>query len=250
MHRRIVIGLAALLGATGVAWAGTVTLHGSSTVTNLIVAPNKAEIEKLSGQQIDVVGNGSQRGLVDLLANKAQIAMLSAPLEDEVSKLNEKQPGAADAAKLRAHRIGETRVAFVVHPTNQVRSLSNAQLAGIFSGKIGNWRDVGGPDLPVVIAAAQPGDGLRSMVESTLLAGASLPAETRAVPNASQVAKIVAQLPGAIGVVSPPAIDQSVAELRGDAPIVQPLILVTMGEETAEMRAVIDAAGKVGKSSR
>jgi phosphate transport system substrate-binding protein len=240
--------LATALCTIGSAWAGSVSMHGSSTVTNLIVGPNKAEIEKLSGQQIDIVGNGSQRGLVDLLASKAQIAMISAPLEDEVGKLNEKQPGAADAAKLRVYRIGETRVAFAVHPTNQVRSLTNAQLASIFAGKVRNWRELGGPDQAVVIVAAQPGDGLRSIVEATLLAGASLPAETRAMSNAPQVAKIVAQLPGAIGIVSPPAIDQTVAELHGDASIVQPLLLVTRGDETAEMRAVISAAEKVGKA--
>jgi hypothetical protein len=67
--------------------------------------------------------------------------------------------------------------------------------------------------------------------------------------NATQVAKVVSQLPGGIGIVAPTAIDSSVAELRGDTPIVQPLILVTMGEETAEIRQVLDAVAHAGKSS-
>jgi ABC-type phosphate transport system substrate-binding protein len=185
---------------------------------------------------------------MDLVAGKAQIAMISAPLEDEAKKLNRKTPGAVDVARLKTHQIGESRVAFVVHPGNTVKSLTNAQLADIFAGKIKNWKDVGGPDLLIVIVTAQPGDGLRAMVEATLLKGGELPTETRAMSNVTQVPKVVSQLPGGIGIVAPISIDSSVVELRGDTPIVQPLILVTMGEETPEIRRVLDAAAKASRS--
>jgi phosphate transport system substrate-binding protein len=240
--------LSLLVATMNMAAAGQVSLHGSTTVNNAILTPKKAEIEKASGQQLDVVGNGSGRGIADLVAGKAQIAMISAPLEDEVKKLNEKTPGSVDGARLKAHQIGVTRVAFAVHPSNTVNSLTNAQLADVFTGKIKNWKEIGGADQPIVIVAAQSGDGLRSMVEATLIKGGSLPGDTRAMSNANQVAKIVSQLPGAIGILAPGAIDSSVVELRGDAPIVQPLILVTMGDETAEIKQVLEAAATAGKS--
>jgi hypothetical protein len=95
----------------------------------------------------------------------------------------------------------------------------------------------------------RPRDGLRAMVEANLLGGADLPTGARAMTNATQVAKVVSQLPGGIGIVAAASLDGSVAELRGDDPIVQPLILVTMGEETSEVRRVIEAATAAGKSS-
>jgi phosphate transport system substrate-binding protein len=231
-----------------VAAAGQVSLHGSTTVNNMILTPKKAEIEKASGQQLDVVANGSGRGIADLVAGKAQIAMISAPLEVEVKKINEKTPGSVDAARLKAYQIGETRVAFAVHPSNTVKSLTNAQLSDVFAGKIKNWKEIGGADQPIVIVTAQPGDGLRSMVEATLIKGVSLPGDTRAMSNVTQVPKIVSQLPGAIGILAPGAIDNSVIELRGETPIAQPLILVTMGDETAEVHQVLEAAAAAGKS--
>jgi phosphate transport system substrate-binding protein len=239
--------LSLVLATTSIAAAGQVSLHGSTTVNNMILTPKKAEIEKASGQQLDIVGNGSGRGIVDLIDGKAQIAMISAPLEDEVKKLNEKTPGAVDGTRLKAHQIGESRVAFAVHPSNAVKSLTNAQLTDVFVGKIKNWKEIGGADQPIVVVAAQPGDGLRAMVESSLIKGSSLPSDTRAMPNATQVPKIVSQRPGAIGILAPASIDSSVAELRGETSIVQPLILVTMGEETAEIKQVIEAAAKAGK---
>jgi phosphate transport system substrate-binding protein len=94
--------LSLVIATMHMAAAGQVTLHGSTTVNNAIMVPKKAEIEKASGQQLDIVGNGSGRGIVDLVEGKAQIAMISAPLEDEVKKLNEKTPGSVDAGRLKA----------------------------------------------------------------------------------------------------------------------------------------------------
>ena len=241
--------LAVVLVGTQALWAGQVSLHGSTTVMNTIIGPNKTEIERQSGQQLELVGNGSQRGIADLVAGRAQIAMISAPLAQEVRKVNEKTQGGIDVGHLKAHQIGKTTVAFAVHQSNAVRTLTNRQLADVFTGKVKNWKELGGADQEIIIVTAQPGDGLRAMVEANLLDGADLPTGARAMTNATQIAKVVSQLPGGIGIVAPTSLDGSVAELRGDDPIVQPLVLVTMGEETSEVRRVIEAAIIAGRSS-
>lgn len=249
MLRIVLAGVVAAMSIHASAFAEPVSLNGSTTVMNTILAPKKSEIEQLSGQTIAITGNGSGRGIIDLVGGKAQIAMISAPLEEEVKKLNEKQPGSVDIAKLKPHQIGEARVAFAVHPSNAVKSLADAQFADILAGKVTNWKEVGGADQPIVIVAAGPGDGVRSMVEAAVLKGASLPAGTRALSNATQIVKVVAQLPGALGVIAAVSLDATVAELKSGKPISQPLILVTMGEEAPAIRQVIDAATKVGKAS-
>jgi phosphate transport system substrate-binding protein len=248
MRSVVPIAFAVILAGTQAAWAGQVSLHGSTTVMNAIMVPNKAEIEKRSGEQLEIVGNGSQRGIADLAAGRAQIAMISAPLAEEVTKVNEANPGTIDARHLNAYQIGESRVAFAIHPSNTVRPATNSQLAEIFSGKTKNWRELGGADREIIIVTAQPGDGLRTMVETSLLNGMKLPPGTRAMTNATQIVKVVSQLPGAIGIVAPRSLDGSVAELRSDKPIGQPLILVTMGEETSEVRRVVEAAIIAAKS--
>jgi hypothetical protein len=100
MHRvfRFAFGILASLVATA-AGAEPISLHGSTTVMNLLVQPHKARIEAISGQEITIFGNGSQRGLADLIAGKAQIAMISAPLDLEVGKLDEMPPGSIDLAE-------------------------------------------------------------------------------------------------------------------------------------------------------
>jgi phosphate transport system substrate-binding protein len=229
------------------AGAEPIFLNGSTTVIRVLIGPHQAEIEAASGQQIVITGNGSQRGLADLMAGKAQVAMISAPLELEIAKINAKQPGAIDLDRLRAHVVGAARVAFAVHPDNPVRRLSPDQLTDVLIGKTQNWREVGGLDQGIIIVTAQPGDGLRTMVESTLLPGRVLAKDARAMTNATQIAKVVAQVPGAIGIVATASLDSSVAEIKQDAALITPLILVTIGDGTPQVRRVIDAVAKLGQ---
>jgi len=59
MQKLPLVVLSLVLATTSMAAAGQVSLHGSTTVNNMILTPKKAEIEKASGQQLDIVGNGS-----------------------------------------------------------------------------------------------------------------------------------------------------------------------------------------------
>ena len=239
------IGILALL--VGAASAQPIFLSGSTTVMNMLVTPHEAEIEAASGQHIVVTGNGSQRGLADLITGKAHVAMISAPLALEVGKLNANQRSAIGLARLNAHVVGAARVAFAVHPDNPVRRLSPDQLTDVLAGKTENWREVGGRDERVIIVTAQPGDGLRTMVENTLLAGRKLTSDARAMTNATQIARIVAQVPGALGIVAGASLNSSIAEITQDAALTIPLILVTIGDETPQVRQVIDAVAKLGQ---
>jgi phosphate transport system substrate-binding protein len=233
--------LAALLALGSIAQANTVSIHGSTTVSSAVLMPHKAEIEQTSGETLDIVANGSGRGLADLAAGHADMAMISAPLETEVAASNAKTPGSLDPARLVAHQIGEARVAFVVHPSNPVTELTLAQITAILSGKITRWSEVGGADQPIVVVAAGPGDGVRSVVERRLLDGATIPAQVREMPNAPQIAQVVAQLPAALGVTSAASLRPGVTVLKTDQTLGQPLILVTMGPASEDATKVIGA---------
>lgn len=248
MLRALSLALGVSILVAGGSNAQPISLSGSTTVINNLIMPNKAAIEVASGQQIELVGNGSQRGLADLLAGKTQIAMISAPLDEEVKKLVQSKAAALDPSRMVAHPVGEARVAFCVHPTNTVRSLPDSQIADVLAGQITNWRELGGVNLPIVVVSAQPGDGVRSMVEIKLLKDREFTKDARVMTGVLQVAKVVAQLPGGLGLVTAKNIDASVAELRGDEAIIQPLILVTIGEGSAEIRRVIEAVAEAGGS--
>ncbi|MGO8915420.1 MAG: substrate-binding domain-containing protein [Stellaceae bacterium] len=239
-----VVSLILTLG-TSIACAETVEVHGSTTVSASLLTPKKADIEKAAGVELQIVGNGSGRGLADLVAGTVKLAMISAPLADEVNSLKAKGTS-FDETKLQAHQVGASHAAFAVNPSNPVKNLTAAQMTDILSGKAKNWKDVGGPDKPIVVICEGKGGGVRSMVEKEFLAGGDIAAVKREVTNAPQGAQIVSQLDQALGVVSRTSLNSGVAELKTDKDVVQPLILVTMGDPTPDVAKVIAAAKAAG----
>jgi len=68
-------------------------LHGAATLAKNIVQPNQAAIESKAGLKLSVLVNGSGNGLMDLVAGKADMAMIAAPIEAEAKIINTKAPG-------------------------------------------------------------------------------------------------------------------------------------------------------------
>lgn len=144
MTLRRLVALALLLVTPKLAAAAEeIGYSGSSTIGQSILeaAGAKAAFERKSGLEFgsfEVPGSG--KGVEALLAGKANVAGVSRPL-----KADEK------AKKVLGTIIGYDAVAVFVHKDNPVSDLSKEQLKDIFTGKITNWKQVGGKDAPIAV---------------------------------------------------------------------------------------------------
>ncbi len=246
LTRRLVLSSLALALSPGLAFADTVKMSGSTTVMEALIEPYGQQIEKGADVSLDVVANGSSNGFNDLLEGRTDMAMISAPLDLMIDKMEAKQPGITSGADLHGATVMETRVAFIAHPSNPVKSLTLAQIADITSGNITNWADVGGPDLPIVLVAEPAGGGLRTLVETELQDKAPLSGDLRELPSAALIPGVVAQLPPALGIAARgPSEAAGLAPLQTDAEISQPLVLVTKGAPSGAAERVIQAASAI-----
>ena len=238
-----------LLSHTAPTVAAELRVHGSSTVAGGVLVPNKAAIEKESGLTLTIVANGSGNGLKDLTDGKADVAMISAPLVEEADALNKKAPGSLKIEGLVETPIGLFATRIIVNAKNPVKTLIETQIKNIFAGKIASWKDVGGPDLPIVVVAEGPGSGGRTLMESRLLNGAAMTDKAQTVQGVGQIAEIVGQNATAIGYGNPATITSAVHAIPGSE-VYQPLILVTKGAPNADAKKLIDTAKNfVTKSS-
>lgn len=245
MRFATIVGTLALTALTALpAVAEDLKIHGSTTVVANIFAPFTSDIEAETGHNLTVVGNGSTRGILDVASGAADLGMISAPLDATVAKAEAKDE-TFDPDGLQAHQVGETRVAFIRNPSNSVSELTMTQLSAVLSGEITNWSELGGKSAPIVVVVEKQG-GLRSMAEKALLGGNGISAKTKSVAIATQVPKVVAQLPSAIGIAAASLVTAKTPEVNTDEAISQPLILVTKGAPNEAQRSVIDAASAVG----
>lgn len=237
------------VGATR-ALADQLVLQGSTTFNRQIMEPFQSAIEADSKHSLTVIPNRTMLGVVALLEGRAHMAMISAPLSMEVDSLRSARPGLA-YDKLQSHTIQSTRVAIGVNKLNAVRAISIEQARNILTGKIANWSALGGSDQPIRVVLVGGGGGVTSTVEAVVLGGnhASAP-NVLYVKTAVQLAQVIEQEPNAIGFGQLLLIKQrGIPEVAIDAPIEQQLSLVTFGDPTPAMQAVIDAARRAVRKS-
>lgn len=247
---RGVVAIVVLLLGCSAAAAQTFVLQGSTTFTHRIMDAHQAEIEMSSGHRLTVIPNKSSLGLLALFEKRADFAMISGPLSTEIESLKESHRDLA-YGQLRTFAVWRTPMAFAVNKSNPVHHLADDRMRAILSGEIANWRDVGGPDLPIRIVHVRDGGGVQASIEAALLGGKSIGAKhVILVQISSQVVKIVEQLPEALGLSQLSIVRASnTAELTLDKPIEQRLDLVTLGDPTPQMMKVIEAARRLEKTA-
>lgn len=232
------------------AMADPLIVQGSTTFNRRVMEPHEAAIEAASGQEITVIPNRTMLGIVAVMEGRAHIGMLSASLESEIARLKKAMPGLA-YDRLKSFEITRTRVAFVLHPSNSVRKASLDQVKRILTGEITNWRELGGKDAPIRMVIVGGGGGVITTVESELLKGQSVRGPNIIwVKTALQLIQIVEQEPNALGFAQLSlARRKGLPEIATDKPVEQVLSLITLGEPTPAMKAVIDAARQVAEKT-
>lgn len=235
------------LAAGVLIWAGVgagvsaqpVRLHGATTVVDRVITPHRAAVEKATGQSLEVTGNGTGKGLVDLLEGRCDAALVSEPLPIAVAAAAVAGK-TVEASRLQFGVIGHDEIVFVVNPANPVGALTWEQLRDIHAGKIKTWRALGGGDQPITVYSDTPTGGTRALVKSTVMAGQEYGSSVVALTAVRKVVDMVSADPTGIGGVGKGFVDGRVKVLSSRK-LERPLGFVTLGAPSAKIKALIDA---------
>lgn len=228
--------------------SGHLLITGSSTIQPLLEQIAARFRTQHPAVTITVQGGGSGRGVADVRAHRSDIGMASHAVDDPKKKL-------------RMHALARDGVALIVHGSNSVASLSAAQVVAMFTGKVRDWREVGGP--PGAIRVLSCGQGRGSMgvfLGHYKIAPEQLRASAEIGENADLIADVLAH-PLAIGFISAgeaARLVQAGTAIRllpvdgitpsshsiksGDYPLTRPLTLVTDGSPHALSQQFIEFA--------
>jgi phosphate transport system substrate-binding protein len=226
----------------GAARSDNLVLQGSTTFATGLAQPLASAVEAQTGHHLEIIPNKSNLGLLALFEHRADLAMISTTLEREVEILRKSDPG-LPLQKLKAFEIARTRAALVIHPDNPVRNARLEDVARILTGEISNWKQLGGPDLPIRVVAVREGGGVLASVEARLLGAAHISApDVIRVQVGTQIVRVVAQEPGALGITQLAIVKSSSAvEMITDHRIEQVLSLVSLDDPSPEVMTTIDA---------
>jgi phosphate transport system substrate-binding protein len=173
---------------------------GSDTIVNLALAWAERYHQINPDISISVTGGGSGTGIAALMNGTVDIANASRsikPEEVEAIKANGNEPV--------EFVIARDAIAIIINPKNSVNELTLPQISDIYSGKINNWKEVGGEDRPIVRLSRETNSGTHVyFLEEVLRLGDNnnqtfFSAETLLLPSSEGIGAEVRQNPNAIG---------------------------------------------------
>ena len=171
-------------------------IKGSDTCLPLTQTEAENFMNKNKAAKITVTGGGSGVGISALMEGTTDIAMASRKMKfDEKVKLQEAKKSTKEVV------IAYDALAVVVHPSNKVSNLTREQLEGIFTGKIKNWKEVGGADMKIVAYSRETSSGTYEFFKESVLKNKNYMNGILSMPATGAIIQSVSQTKGAIGYV-------------------------------------------------
>lgn len=185
----------ALLAAMAINAAQVITVKGSDTMVILAQRWAEAYMAKHPGTTIQVTGGGSGVGLAALVNGATDIATSSRPMKSsEMNQLKERY--ASLGVEVKTAKDGIT---VYTNEANPVKSLSLAQLKDIYTGKIKNWKEVGGNDATIILYGRENSSGTFAYFRDNVLMGKDYAANTQHMPGTAAVVNAVSRDKNGIG---------------------------------------------------
>lgn len=191
-----ILSLVAALAAIAIpAQAGSITVKGSDTM--VILAQKWAEVYMGShaDTKIQVTGGGSGVGLAALQNGQIDIANSSRPIKAQETEAYVKKFG----KRPREYKVALDGLSVYVNNDNPVKELDLAQLQGIFTGKIKNWKEVGGNDGEITVYSRENSSGSYEFFKEHVLKGKDFVASAQTMPGTAALLQAVEKDKSGIG---------------------------------------------------
>lgn len=206
--KKLTLVLLTLLAANQI-FAQNLKIKGSDTVLPLTQTEAEQYMKQNKSAAIMVTGGGSGVGLAALQNGTTDIAQASRSLKlDEKLKLKDKGKSYKEVI------IAYDALAVIVNPSNKVSQLTREQLEGIYTGKITNWKQVGGIDMRIVVYSRETSSGTYEFFKEHVLGNKNYASSALLMPATGAVVQSVSQTKGAIGYVGLAYLEKSVKSIK------------------------------------
>ena len=173
-----------------------IVVDGSTTVGPIAKAFAEYYMGKQPEVNITVSESGSGNGAKSLVNEACDVATMSRPMK------NSEKDAAKSAGVLPIeHIVAMDGIVIAVHPSNPLADLTVEQIRGIYTGKIRNWKELGGPDKPIVVISRDTNSGTYETFETMVMNKEKMTEKTEYVGSNGAIRQRVMSTQGAIGYV-------------------------------------------------
>ena len=192
--RRLLAQAFLILALSQAALAGQITVRGSDTMVRLCqrLAEEYMKIHKQT--VIQVSGGGSSSGIAALINGSTKVCASSRLLTDAETRM-----AATKGVNLHQLVVALDGIAIYLHKSNKIVDLTLGQLRDIYTDRITNWRDLGGPDQPIILYSRENNSGTYTFFQKQILGGEDFAERCEPLPGTASVVHAVTHDVNGIG---------------------------------------------------
>lgn len=249
--KRFSLALAALfvLGLAATSMAADIAVKGSTTVQPIMQKAVEAFMAQNKGIAVSISASGSGDGAKALIDGSTPLAMMSREMKGSEIKLAQEK-----GIQPKQIVVAYDCLTPVVHSSNTVNNLTLAQLKDIYTGKITNWKELGGADQAISVVSRDSSSGTFEYWNEHVLQKERVYARAQMQASNGAVAQVVGKQKGAIGYVGlayahAPGLKALTVEgvagsventLNGTYPVSRGLYLYTNGEPSGDVAKLVN----------
>lgn len=226
--------------AQGGSPSDSVSIKGSDTMVHLVAKWTEAYRAAKPTSNIAVTGGGSGTGIAALINGTTNICMASRNMSEK-----EMADAAAKGRPAVETPVALDGIAIAVHKNNPLTDITLEQLEKIYTGEASNWKEVGGPDLPIVALSRESSSGTYVFFQEHVLKKRDYGVDVRLMPATSAIVQGVEADAGAIGYIGLGYAHDAADKVKilavkaaADQPAVSPTIETVRSKEYSIARAL------------
>jgi phosphate transport system substrate-binding protein len=253
LFSKLILSLAAVASPLA-AQAGSITIKGSDTMVLLGQRWAEQYMAKAAGSTIQVTGGGSGTGISALINGTTDICQASRAMS-AAEKGNLRDRYNTTGVEIPVARDG---LSVYVNAGNPIKDLSMEQMRLIFTGKITNWKELGGADAKIIVYSRENSSGTYVFFKEHVLKNADYTQRAQSMPGTAAVVNAVSKEKNSIGYGgaayakgikvlpvkkddSSPAVTPDLAHVQdGTYPLSRPLFFYIRNKATGDIKTFID----------
>lgn len=238
----IIVALVVFPFKASAAQVEQIVLIGGSTSIATVINPVKAPFEKATGIILTATAAGSKIALQKLDEGQADAATAGHTFEELIGTIKKDKVVLKNPIEnLNVIQLAHpAHYSVIVNPANKVAKLSKEQLEGIFTGKISNWKDVGGDDAAILCVVSNLSPGSNDVFSKTFLGGKKITIDTLDASNAVDLRQNIASNADAIGFLPSALIDGTIKMVETLPMKSSPIIMLTIGKPSMKVQKLAD----------
>lgn len=235
---KVIIAVVLLPASFIPAHAAEIKIEGGAAAITTVFSPIKEAYESSTGDKLTIVLTNPTKALISLEKGSVDMASLNLLSFDDAVAKAKAQGVPIDTATLVRTEVSTSTLVVFLNKANKIRKLNKDQLKAIFTGKVTNWRDVGGADEEITVYWGNETPYLNKLFSKTILDGEPVTSAAKPAGNHFQLRELVLANPGAIVINTNGLITPSTK--APEIPLMKlPILVFTKGAPSAKVQQLL-----------